>query len=93
MDFRILGPLEVFDNGRKLELSGERPRALLAILLLRRGEVVTADRLIEELYGEQPPATAIKSLQVHMSRLRKALGRDGSLRTAAGGYALEIAPQ
>ena len=93
MDFRILGPLEVFDDGRTLELGGARQRALLAVLLLRRGEVVTADRLIEELYGERPPATAVKSLQVHMSRLRKALGRDGSLRTAAAGYVLEIAPE
>lgn len=89
MEFRILGPLEVADDGRVLDLGGARQRALLAILLIRRGEVVPADRLIEDLYGVQPPATAAKSLQVHVSRLRKALGPAGQLRTRGGGYVLE----
>ena len=86
MDFRILGPLEVHDDGRPLELGGARQRALLAILLLQRGHVVTADRLIEDLYGGRPPATAAKSVQAHVSRLRRALGQEGRLRTRAGGY-------
>ena len=73
MEFRILGPLEVDDDGRAVELGGARQRALLAILLLHRGEVVGADRLIEELYDGRPPATAAKSLQAHVSRLRQAL--------------------
>ena len=73
MDFRILGPLEVVDDGGPSTLGGARQRALLAILLLRRGKLVPAARLVEELYGAEPPATAAKSLQAHVSRLRKAL--------------------
>jgi DNA-binding SARP family transcriptional activator len=91
MDFRILGPLEVENGGRAVELGGARQRALLAILLVRRGEVVSADHLIEGLYGSRPPATATKSLQAHVSRLRKALGADERLKTQSGGYMLELA--
>jgi DNA-binding SARP family transcriptional activator len=90
MDFRILGPLEVDDDGRALELGGARQRALLAILLLRRGQVVSADRLIEDLYGGRPPATAAKSLQAHVSRLRRALAPGQRLQTRGGGYVLEV---
>ncbi len=90
MNFRILGPLEVEDDGREVDLGGARQRALLAILLLHRGQVITADRLIEDLYGARPPATAGKSLQAHISRLRKALGSGKCLHTRAGGYALEL---
>ena len=64
-----------------LDLGGTRQRALLAILLIHRGTVVPADRLIDDLYGSQPPPTAAKSLQAHVSRLRKALGGDGRLVT------------
>ncbi|HEX2303045.1 MAG TPA: BTAD domain-containing putative transcriptional regulator [Gaiella sp.] len=91
MDFRILGPLEVDDDGRSVELGGARQRALLAILVLRRNEVVTADRLIEDLYGGRPPATAAKSLQAHVSRVRSALRPQNRLHTRAGGYVLEVA--
>jgi DNA-binding SARP family transcriptional activator len=90
MDFRILGPLEVENGGRPVELGGARQRALLAILLLHRREVVTADRLIEDLYRGEPPATAAKSLQAHVSRLRRALGPANCLQTRAGGYVLEV---
>jgi DNA-binding SARP family transcriptional activator len=90
MDFRILGPLEVDDGGRSVELGGARQRALLAILVLRRNEVVSADRLIEDLYGGRPPATASKSLQAHVSRVRSALRPESRLHTRAGGYVLEI---
>jgi DNA-binding SARP family transcriptional activator len=90
MDFRILGPLEVDDDGRALELGGARQRALLAILLLRRGQVVSADRLIDDLYGGRPPATAAKSLQAHVSRLRRALAPEQRLQTRGGGYVLEV---
>ena len=91
-DFRILGTLEVDDDGRRVDVGGARQRALLTILLLRRGEPVTADRLIEELYAGDPPPTAAKSLHAHVSRLRKALGDGGRLRTEAGGYALRVGP-
>jgi DNA-binding SARP family transcriptional activator/tetratricopeptide (TPR) repeat protein len=90
MDFRILGPLEVDDDGRSVELGGARQRALLAILVLRRNEVVTTDRLIEDMCGGRPPPTASKSLQAHVSRLRSALRPESRLHTRAGGYVLEI---
>jgi DNA-binding SARP family transcriptional activator len=92
MYFRILGPLEVDYNGRSVELGGARQRALLAILLLHRNEVVSADRLIEELYNGRPPPTAAKSLQAHISRLRSALRPEDRLHTRPGGYVLEVAP-
>ena len=91
MDFRILGPLEVDDDG-PVALGGARQRALLAILLLRRGEVVSVERLVEDLYGGRPPPTAGKSLQAHVSRLRKALG-DGRLVTRGRGYLLRTAAE
>jgi DNA-binding SARP family transcriptional activator len=92
MIFRILGPLAVEDDGRPIELGGARQRAVLAILLLHRGNFVPASRLIDDLYGEQPPATAAKSLQVHLSRLRKALGEQARVESRAGGYALRLEP-
>ena len=91
-DFRILGTLEVDDGDRRVDVGGARQRALLTILLLRRGEAVTADRLIDELYAGDPPPTAAKSLHAHVSRLRKALGDGTRLRTEAGGYALRVDP-
>ena len=60
--------------------------------LIHRGDVWPADRLIDDLYGSQPPPTAAKSLQAHVSRLRKALGGDGRLVTRGGGYLLDLAP-
>src|SRR2546425_4084537 len=88
MEFRFLGPLEVFVEDRRLELGGTKQRQLLAILLLHANEMVSADRLIDGLWGAKPPATAAKGLQVHLSRLRKALGRDDLLVTRSGGYTL-----
>ena len=73
MDYRILGPLEVSVGDRPLVLGGEKQRALLAVLLLHAGEVVSADRLIDKLWGDRAPPGAPKTLQAHISRLRKAL--------------------
>ena len=73
MEFRILGPLEVMDDGRELSIRGRKLQALLALLLLNAGETVSRDRLIAELWGDDPPATAAKTLQVHVSRLRREL--------------------
>src|SRR4051812_7452146 len=72
-------------------LGAGKERALLAVLLLQRGEVVSSDRLIDALWGEHPPATAAKSLQVHVSHLRKALGA-GPIVTRGHGYLLATAP-
>jgi DNA-binding SARP family transcriptional activator len=91
-DFRILGSVEVEDAGTSFDLGGARQRTLLAILLLNRGEPVSADRLIDELYDGHPPPTAAKSLHAHISRLRKALGPVDRLRTEARGYAFRVEP-
>jgi len=90
VEFRILGPLEVVEDDRPLVLGGPKQRALLAVLLLHRGEVVSTDRLIDQLWGERPPASAAKSVQVYVSNLRKALG-DGLLATRGRGYLLHAA--
>ena len=97
MDFRLLGPLEVFDGARAVVIGGGKRRSLLALLLLHGNEVVSADRLIDELWGESPPATAAKGLQVYVSQLRKELqngaDRDGDvLVTRANGYVLQLGP-
>ena len=90
MRFGILGPFVVADDeGRELALGGPKQRSVLAILLLHAGEVVPSDRLIEELWGERPPATAAKTVQVYVSNLRKALG-DSVLLTRSGGYELRV---
>jgi DNA-binding SARP family transcriptional activator len=86
LDFRILGPFEAVDH-EPLSLGGRKQQAVLVALLLHRGEVVTADRLIEAVWDGRAPATASKTLQVYISNLRKALG-DGHLVTQAGGYML-----
>jgi predicted ATPase/DNA-binding SARP family transcriptional activator len=99
MEFRILGPLEVLDEGRRLALGGRKPRALLALLLLHRGETLGLERLIDELWGERPPATAAKSLRVHVSRLRGALSAGSGERsdelvvTRGHGYQLMLDPE
>jgi DNA-binding SARP family transcriptional activator len=89
MDFRILGPVEVHDGDGPLATGGAKPRALLAILLLHANEVVSNDRLIDALWGERPPETAAKALQVHVSQLRKAIGAS-AIRTRPPGYVLEV---
>ena len=89
IEFRILGSLEVVDQGRPLALGGPRQRALLAVLLVHRGEAVSSDRLIDELWGERAPASAVKIVQGYVSNLRKVLG-NGVLVTQGGGYALRI---
>ena len=101
MDFLILGPLEVLDEGRRVALGGSKQRALLAMLLLHANETLSTDRLIEELWGERPPAGAAKAVQVHVSRLRKALAGgagngaagDGPVMTREGGYQLRLEPE
>lgn len=92
MEFRILGPLEVVVDDGPLRLGHGKERALLALLLLRANEVVSTDRLIEDLWRDGAPATAPKALQVYVSRLRKTLGAD-VLATRPPGYAVVVAPE
>ena len=89
MEFRILGPLEVSDEGGEVSLGGPKPRALLAVLLLHPNEVVPTDRLIEDLWGEDSPERAAAALRVNVSRLRKALPQD-VLTTRSPGYLIQV---
>jgi predicted ATPase/DNA-binding SARP family transcriptional activator len=90
MEFRLLGPLEVIgDDGVPLPLGGRRPRALLALLLLHANETVSTDRLIDGIWGEAPPESAHRALQVHVHALRKALGPD-RIVTRPPGYCVRI---
>jgi YVTN family beta-propeller protein len=92
MEFRVLGALEVREDGdRPIHLGAGKQRAALAILLLHANEVVSTERLIDELWGEEPPKAARKALQVYVTHLRKALGSE-RIRTQAPGYVLELAP-
>src|SRR3954452_5753084 len=91
MEFRILGPLEVWDESGEVALGGRKPRALLAVLLLHANEVVSADQLIDELWGEDSPERAAAALRVNVSRLRKALAQD-VLMTRSPGYAIRMDP-
>jgi DNA-binding SARP family transcriptional activator len=89
VEFRILGPLEVVaDDGHALVLGGPGQRALLALLLLHANEVVSSDRLLDELWVDGPPSSGVTALQVRVSQLRKVLGPAGErLETRTPGYA------
>jgi DNA-binding SARP family transcriptional activator len=89
VEFRVLGPLEVVDGEEALPLRGGRCRALLALLLLHANEVVSVDRLIDDLWGERAPPSAGKIVQVYVSDLRKTLGGN-VLVTRSPGYLLRI---
>jgi class 3 adenylate cyclase len=89
--FRVLGPLDAVRGGAPVALGGRRERMLLAILLVHANEVLSNDRIFDELYGEQPPATAASSIQNAISRLRRVLGAE-LIETRAPGYALTVSP-
>jgi YVTN family beta-propeller protein len=87
MEYRLLGPLEVLDgSGQKLPLAGARQQSVLAALLLRAGQTVAVERLVDQLW-EEPPLTAARTVQAYVSRLRKEL-RAGAIESRPGGYAL-----
>lgn len=90
MNFKILGPLEVYDGDRLLELGGARQRALLAMLVLHAGEVVSSDQLLAELWASASDDGSPKTLQVTVSRLRRALGSGSLLVTRPPGYQLQL---
>src|SRR6266496_1688980 len=103
MDFRILGPLEVDQDGRALPLAGRQQRALLALLLLRANEVVPVDEIVDELWPDAPPPSATRSVHALVSRVRRLLegapvagnggeGDNGVLLTRPHGYLLRVAP-
>jgi class 3 adenylate cyclase len=95
VQFQILGPCEAYQDGSPLPLGGVKQRALLAALLLDAGRVVSADKLIDDLWGEEAPIQARHNLQELISQLRKTLrtvGTDERIVTRASGYVIELAP-
>jgi DNA-binding SARP family transcriptional activator/ABC-type branched-subunit amino acid transport system substrate-binding protein/DNA-binding beta-propeller fold protein YncE len=93
MDFRILGPLAVADDDHELPVGGGKQRALLALLVTHPNEVLSSDRLIDELWGVEPPPSAAKMLQNYVSQLRRMLGANGAgtvLETRGSGYLLRV---
>src|SRR4051812_25500354 len=90
MEFSVLGPLEVRADGRPVRVGGIKPRAVLAVLALHANQPVSAERLALALWGEDAPAGAVRTVQVHVSRLRKALGDSDILATTPGGYRLRL---
>lgn len=89
IEYRVLGPVEVLQDGLPVDLGGHRERALLALLLLTPNDVVPADELVEELWEGSPPAHGAANLRVHVSRLRKALGSE-VVQTKTPGYRLVV---
>ncbi len=89
MEFRLLGPLEVIDGAAPLRLASGKQQALLAVLLLSANRTVARDRIVDDLWGADVPASAQKMVQIHVSQLRKALP-EPRLHTRAPGYALEV---
>jgi DNA-binding SARP family transcriptional activator len=92
IEFRVLGPLEILDSGEPIALGGRKQRMMLAMLLLEAGRVVSSDRLIDAIWGDEPPRTATTSLQNSISQLRRRLGPD-ILVTRPPGYQLKIEPE
>src|SRR4051794_38665167 len=91
MQFLMLGPIEVRDERGPLALGGTKPRAVLAMLVLNANRPVSADRLVQALWGDETAPRAVKTVQVHVSRLRKALGPD-LIESSAAGYRLRVDP-
>ncbi len=87
IEVRLLGPVDARDDGRALDLGAPKARAVLALLALNHGRTIAAPRLVEDLWGDRPPASAAKALQVYVSQLRKALGQ-GAIATEVHGYRL-----
>ena len=92
LEFRILGPLEVVGEHGPVRLGGSRQRATLAILLLNANRVVSVDRIVEDLYAEAAPVTALKQVQRQISELRKALG-SSTIETRSPGYVIRLSPE
>jgi DNA-binding SARP family transcriptional activator len=92
LEVRLLGPLEVRDGERTIEIRRQKQRALLAVLALSAGRVLSKDRLVDHLWGEQPPAGAAHALENYVSQLRKLLG-SAAIVTRAPGYILDVEPE
>jgi DNA-binding SARP family transcriptional activator len=93
MEFGLLGHLEVTDGGAPVEIRGYKPRSLLAVLLVSANQAVTVERLVDALWGDQPPSTARATVQYFVHKLRQALGGGASvITTEPGGYRIQVDP-
>src|SRR3954471_6420606 len=90
MKIRVLGPLEASIDDQPVAIGGAKPRAVLAMLGLEANRAVTVDRLIEGLWGDEPPASAAKMVQNYVWRLRSVLGDDGGAEIVTRGRAYEL---
>ena len=90
MQVRLLGPVDVMVDGTPRSLPGLRRKAVLAVLALHAGSVVSSHRLVEYVWGDAPPATAANTLQAHLSQLRHLLGSKTAIRARAPGYLLDL---
>jgi DNA-binding SARP family transcriptional activator len=90
--FAVLGPVRAWQGQAELGLGSPQQRAVLATLLVHQGAQVTSEGLIDAIWGEQPPASAMHAIRVYIHRLRLALGREGpgEIRFVGGGYALDL---
>ncbi|HSL97584.1 MAG TPA: BTAD domain-containing putative transcriptional regulator [Candidatus Deferrimicrobiaceae bacterium] len=95
MEFRLLGPVSVVSAGRLIQIGGPMPRAALALLLIHAGRVVSTDQLVDLLWGDEPPRTAVPTVRAYLSRLRRALADTDPrprLRSQASGYVIRVEP-
>lgn len=100
LEFRVLGPLQVLRGDELVPVDSPKQRALLALLLVHAGQVLSTDRILEEIWGDDPPGGGARTLQVHVSNLRKMLEPDRGqgqpaevVVTESGGYSLRVAPE
>ncbi len=91
-DFGVLGPLQVRHGGAHIAIGAPMVRRLLAVLLCRPGRAVAVPTLIEALWGEAPPPSSRKTVQVYVRRLRQLTGEQGRIAYGPGGYALVVTP-
>ena len=96
MEFRLLGPVSLVRDGQPVAIGGPTARAVLALLLLRAGRVVTTDQLVDALWNDEPPRSAVQTIRAYVSRLRRALAEETDprprLRSEASGYLLRVEP-
>jgi predicted ATPase/DNA-binding SARP family transcriptional activator len=93
IEFRLLGSVDALRDGQPLPIGGRQQRALLALFLVEPGVPLPVDRLIDELWSNDPPAAAGLTLRSYVSRLRAILGDDAPIRGAVGGYAIDVDPE
>jgi DNA-binding SARP family transcriptional activator len=90
-EFRLLGPVEIWKDGRRLDAGPRQQRTTLAVLLVEAGRLVTLDGLVDRVWGDAPPDGARQSLYAHIARIRRLLD-PGELVSRSGGYLLDVAP-